>query len=355
MLFKTTHTIFMKKKSKVRPRSKLIEASFKKRIFDYYFEEMEEKTEEYNKSHNSNVNFMLAQSTNKSDLINKVLDLSYFYDKNFTGNKDFMHIPSFSQVANNVIKFPVMLATQKLEDGSEDIIGATTVKYEMHSYISENPYFPTCGETILSITGVLSKSNSMCENNQRVRGIGKELYKSAIRAAIKLNKDKKVRLVCEIDCRNEKSLSAITKAVSDLQKENYEICSYITGYYEIYNDKNKLAEAPTFMLEVDLNANKYAKTSAKFSYVNCKTSKLNSELLKVIKDNTKEKNRFLNIIKDNKVIYHSISPINTQNIEINPGTTANGNERKPSLNPVLEYVMAKKSKTDSTNGLALAE
>ena len=174
----------MKKKEKAKPRScKLAEkASVKNRVFYYYFKETEEKTEEYNKSHNSFVNFCLAQSkvgSNKGDLINKVLDLSYFYDKNFTGNKDFMHIPSIGQVASNLLHYPIMLATRKQEDGSDEIIGITTIKYENHNDLSENPYYPTVNENVLSITGVLTQNAAMCQDGNRIYGIGKELYKSS--------------------------------------------------------------------------------------------------------------------------------------------------------------------------------
>ena len=346
----------MKKKEKARPRScKLAkEASIQKRVFDYYFKEMEEKTEEYNKSHNSFVNFELAQTktrANKSDLINKVLDLSYFYDTNFIGNKDFMHIPSFGQVASNLLHYPILLATQKMNDGSDDILGITTIKYEKHNDLKENPYFPTRDENVLSITGVLTKSAA---SNDRVRGIGKELYKSAIKAAVNLNQEKRIRLVCEIDCRNERSMNAITKAVIDLQDEGYNISSYITGYYEIYNKQKQLVEAPTFILEVNLNSNKYENTYAEFSYAHCKSQRLYADLVKQIKDNVKEQRRYLNIVGQNQVVYHSIKPINTQNIDLFVGNSAEGNERTPRLNPVLEYVMSRKTKEDTAN-FALAE
>ena len=349
----------MKKKEKAKPRScKLAEkASVKNRVFYYYFKETEEKTEEYNKSHNSFVNFCLAQSkvgSNKGDLINKVLDLSYFYDKNFTGNKDFMHIPSFGQVANNLLHYPVMLATQKLPDGSDDIIGVTTVKFEKHKDLKENPYFPTRDENVLSITGVLTKAAQNCDINNRVYGIGKELYKSAIKAAVKLNQEKRIRLICEIDCRNDKSLNAITKAVMDLQEEGYSISSYITGYYEIYNKQKQLVEAPTFLLEVNLNSNKYENTYAEFSYAHCKSQRLYSDLVKEIKEEVKEQRRYLNIVGSNQVIYHSIKPINTKNIKLDVAGTSDGNERTPRLNPVLEFVMSRKTKDDTAN-LALAE
>ncbi len=343
----------MKKQEKAKPRSsRLEEASFKKEVFKKYAVEMEEKTEEYNKSHNSNVNFYLAQNiANKSDLINKVLDLSYFYDKNFVGNKDFMHIPNFSQVAANLIHYPILIASKKEYDGSDDILGVTTVKFEKNSSYSDNPYFPTRDENVLSITGVLTRNNEDT-NLPRIRGIGKELYKSAIRAAYRLNKEKRIRLRCEIDCRNERSLSAINKAVQDLQSEGLDICSFITGYYEIYNKQKQLIEAPTFILEVNLNCNKYENTYAEFSYINCKKQRLNYDLLKEVKEQVKITRRYLNTAGQNHVLYNMIKPINIQNVTIEAGTSSEGNERTPRLNPVLEYVMSKKSKDPTSFAIA---
>ena len=345
----------MKKQEKAKPRSgKLEEASFKKEVFKKYAVEMEEKTEEYNKSHNSNVSFYLAQHiANKSDLINKVLDLSYFYDKNFVGNVDFMHIPNFSQVASNLLHYPILIASKKDFDGSDEILGVTTIKFEKNLNLSDNPYFPTRDENVLSITGVLTRNNEV-NNLPRIRGIGKELYKSAIRSAIKLNQERRIRLICEIDCRNEKSLSAITKAVKDLQNEGHDISSFITGYYEIYNKQKQLIEAPTFIIEVNLNCNKYENTYADFSYINCKSQRLNYDLLKEIKEQVNITRRYLNVSGKNQVVYNKIEPINIQNVSIEAGMSAEGNDRVPRLKPVLEYVMSKKSKDESTN-FALAE
>lgn len=347
----------MKKKEKAKPRSSKLadKASIQNKVFNYYFKETEEKTAEYNKSHNSFVNFCLAQSKlspNKGDLINKVLDLSYFYDKNFTGNKDFMHIPTFGQVATNLLHYPVLLASRKLENGSNDIIGITTIKYEKHNDLSENPYFPTANENVLSITGVLTQSAAMSQDGNRIYGIGKELYKSSIRAAIKLNQAEPIRLICEIDCRNDKSLNAVTKAVSDLQEEGFDISSYIVGYYEIFNNHNELSEAPTFILEINLNDNKYQNTSAHFSYVHCKANQLYDGLASQIREKVIEKKRYINLVGSSHVIYHAVKPINTKNIQLDIGHSADGNNRKPCLNPVLEYSMSGKT---NTNNLALAE
>lgn len=347
----------MEKKDEAKPRTSTItkEKNFREIMFKYFYKETKRKEKEYNKIHNSNIKFGLIQNIDSNDnIINKILKLSYFYDRNFTGNKDFMHIPSLSQVAENIFHYPVVVAYRKLENGYNDILGVTTIKFEKNNRLKDNPFFPTRNEIVLSITGVLAKSAQSNDGTTHVRGIGKELYKSAIRAAFNLNKEKKIRLIAEIDCRNQKSMSAITNAVKDLQDEGYEICSYITGFYEIYNKSNILKEAPTFLLEINLNSNKYQDSSANFSYTHCRKEKLNADLAKVIKGIVKEQKISLNKTGKNLVIYHYITPINTQNILMEIGTSADGNNRVPHLTPVINYNQSKKTKSSVTE-LALVE
>ena len=62
--------------------------------------------------------------------------------------------------------------------------------------------------------------NAVDKNGNKIRGLGRELFKSAIKGAYELNKDKKVRLICEVDCRNTNSLYSVCKAVKELQEEN---------------------------------------------------------------------------------------------------------------------------------------
>ena len=101
------------------------------------------------------------------------------------------------------------------------------------------------------------KMNNEDESEIRVRGVGKELFKSAIKAAVEINKIEPVRLIFEVDCRNTNSLNAACKAMKDLQKEGLNINIFITGYYEIKNKDKSLTEAPTFILETQKALTKY--------------------------------------------------------------------------------------------------
>lgn len=327
----------MKKKEKARPRSnETIDKDAKQKIFKTYIKEMEEKTEKFKKTNEPNIDFHLFQTIRNKDLVrDSIFNLAYFYDSNFTGNKDFMHVPNISNILDNILRYPIMLSTQKDEYGHDEILGTTTVKYENNKSIHSNPYFPTENEDVLSITGILTKANAIDKNGNKIKGIGKELFKSAIKGAYYINKEKKIRLVCEIDCRNKNSLSSVSKAVKELQEENLNIQMYLTGYYEIYNSNKVLQEAPTFILEMDLGSKKKLNNNNFiFDYTNCQSTNLYSNLSKVICENTKESKEYENISNGKNIIYHSIKPINALNITLDVGTSADGNERVPVLDTV---------------------
>ena len=77
--------------------------------------------------------------------------------------------------------------------GKDEILGTTTVKFGNNKFLTDNPYFPTKGEDILSITGVLTKMNAVDKNGNKIRGLGRGLFKSAIKGAYNANKDKALR------------------------------------------------------------------------------------------------------------------------------------------------------------------
>lgn len=323
----------MKKQKKVRPRSnEQIEEAAKQKIFKTYIEEMEEKTEKFTKTNETSINFYLFQTIRNNNLVrDSIFNLANFYDSNFTGNKDFMHVPNISNILDNILRYPIMLSTQKDMYGNDEILGTTTIKMENNKELSDNPYFPTINEDVLSITGILTKANAVDKNGNKIKGLGRELFKSAIKGAYNINKERKIRLVCEVDCRNENSLYSVQKAVKELKEEGLELQMFLAGYYEIYDSNKCLSEAPTFILEIDLNNKKELNNNIfNFDYTNCQSTNLYSNLSKVICANTKENRKYINIIDGKKIIYHNIKPINALNITLNVGSTANGNERIPS-------------------------
>lgn len=316
----------MNKKKKSKPR---MQRSLNETVFKKYLKEMEEI-----KSY-SNIRFSLVQTLPKNKILDSVLNLTYFYDQNFLGNQDFMHIPDVSQVCQNLLKYPIILASHKNEFGLEEIVGATTIKIENNRKITDNPFFPTKDENILSITGILAKQNVYDILENKVKGIGRQLFKSAIRGAYEINKEQKVRLICEIDCRNVKSFHALRKAVQDLQNENMNISLNLVGYYEIINTNKNLEEAPTFLFEIDLNQKvKLNNEKTMFSYLNLNSTDLFLKLAYIIEKNTKQTHSYLNIVGKNLVVYHQIKLINAFDMEIEPGKTADGNDRIPKVKPV---------------------
>lgn len=328
-----------KKKKKAKPRIENTSKGdvAKQKIFNYYIKEMEEKTEEFNLKNESaqGTKFYLFQTIREKNKVrDMIFNLAYFYDNNFVGNKDFIHIPNISNILNNVQKYPIMIASKKDSFGTEEILGTATIKIENNDSIYQNPYFPTKNETVVSITGILTKLNDVNQTENRIKGIGKELFKSAIKAAYEINKNENIRLIFEVDCRNFRSLDAATKAVESLQKENLDIQMFVTGFYEIRHNIN-LVEAPTFILEIDLNGNKKISNNlVNFNYLNCESTTLFSDLNNVIFKNTKETKRVINNCNDKTVIYHSIVPINALNVKLEVGTTADGNDRVPVLKPL---------------------
>lgn len=327
----------MKKQKKARPRSnEQVDEAAKQKIFKTYIKEMEEKTEKFKKSNEPSVDFHLFQTIRNKDLVrDSIFNLAYFYDSNFTGNKDFIHVPNISNILDNILRYPIMLATQKDEYGNNEILGTTTIKIENNKSFSDNPIFPTQNEDILFITGILTKANAVDKNGNKIKGLGRELFKSSIKGAYSINKEKKIRLVCEVDCRNKNSLYSVAKAVKELQEENVNIQMFLAGYYEIYDSNNILSEAPTFILEIDLNKEKELNNNNfNFNYTNCQSTNLYSDLSKVICANTKESKKYENALNTKKVVYHSIKPINALNITLDVGQTADGNERVPVLNTI---------------------
>lgn len=333
-----------KKKKKGKPREQMyfLENTLQEKTFNYYIKEMEEKTKSFKLKSALDVEFYLFQKMlEKSNIIDMVFNLAYFYDTNFTGNKDFMHTPTIDKIIQSFTRYPILLATQKNQYGAEEILGATIIKFENNVSILDNPYFPTKNENVLSITGVLTKQSAFDLKGNKIKGIGKELYKSAIKGAYELNKNKTIRLICEIDCRNVNSLNSISNAVRELQQENIPIQLYISGYYEIYDKNKNLTEAPTFILEIDLNGERNIKnTLTKFSYLQCDSESLFQDLVEVIKGNTEEERKYFNIHDKHIVIFHSIKSINALNVELEVGRTAEGNDRIPLSKPVeMEYVI----------------
>lgn len=310
-------------------------------IFNYYDKEMESGKKELEKDYKNLKLYLFQKITKKEKIKEMLLNIAYFYDQNYIGNKDFIHIPDIKKVIENAKAYPMIVISKDDENQKEEILGITTIKYNSINDNSINSYYPIKGKNVLSITGVLSKYYPEKEKYNRIRGIGRKLYKEAIKGYYNIQKKEKVTMICEIDCRNINSLKSISKAVKDLKEEGINTNLNVTGYYEIYNEKQQLLEAPTFILEIDFNKNQFENDKKiKISYENCNNN-MYSQISNIIKKNMIDLNKHININGKNKIVYHEIKKINALNLELKIGNSAAGNERKPILPKVVaEYVKA---------------
>ena len=183
---------------------------------------------------------------NRYDIVQQITD---FYNRNWTGNKDFMHIPDFNQVLYNCSNYPIIIAREK---GKSDILAISTIKYAENKDEEIDPYFPEKDAKYFSITGILTKKET------KHRGMGKKIYEIALRGAYEFNKKYPgTRAMCVIDCRNKNSLRALAKAVENINEttfngKNKELPAEIVGYYELVNNEMNPIEAPTLVLVVGL-------------------------------------------------------------------------------------------------------
>lgn len=186
--------------------------------------------------------------TTPDNYLNQIAD---FYNNNWLGNKDYMHIPNFSQVMDNYMKYPIIIAREK---GKDEILAISTVKYDENNQEEIDPYFPDPEAKYFSITGILAKRGTTH------KGLGKKIYEIALRGAYRYNKYYPgTRIMCVIDCRNWPSLRALSAAVesingNELVGKGQELPANIDGFYTVSDETGKLIEAPTLVLEVGLES-----------------------------------------------------------------------------------------------------
>ena len=217
-----------------------------------------------NKKEESNIEYIVLQGLSKNDpyildpfIVYKIAD---FYNYNWLGNADFMHIPNFSQVVYNCNNFPILIAREK---DTKDIIGISTLKYEENKEDLKDPYYPITSEKYFSITGILTKMNN------QYKGIGKKIYEIAIKSHYYFNKIyNDTSIMCVIDCRNKNSVNALNSAAESLNSEVEEnIIAKISGYYILLDEQEEMLEAPTIVLKVEETPEKSKKRNI-IEYIN---------------------------------------------------------------------------------------
>lgn len=206
--------------------------------------------DEVNKENsNSEISYELLQFSDLARKWDSVYKVANFYNHNWLGNVDFMHIPDFYQTLRNCLKYPIIIARKK---DTDQILGISTIKYDENNTEHIDPYFPEQDAKYFSITGILTKKDNT------FKGIGKKIYEIAIKGAYNYEKHYPgTRIMCVIDCRNKQSMRALTSASENIRNSNYvgegkELPAYIAGFYELKGNDGKLLEAPTLVMEVGL-------------------------------------------------------------------------------------------------------
>lgn len=274
-----------------------------------------------------------------SDLARKwdsVYNIADFYNHNWLGNVDFMHIPDFSQTLENCKNYPIIIAR---EEGKDEILGISTIKYDENNKSNIDPYFPEEDAKYFSVTGILTKRNNVH------RGIGKKIYEIAIRGAHNYEKYYPgTRIMCVIDCRNRQSLRALSSAVENINSKGYvgegkELPAHILGYYELRDkEKNKLLEAPTLVMEVGLDEQEKEENqnNETIDYVHREGEELFDSLLSTLKTKFGKYGINSPIIQEDTecgmVYFYSLEDrenCRLQGIKINSNGTEKGNDRVP--------------------------
>lgn len=189
---------------------------------------------------NSNVTYKVLQFSNDCSDASFILKLANFYNNNWVGNRDFMHIPNIDQLMEDIHKYPIIVAT----DEHNNILGATIIRLEKNDDFHLDPYIPYQNTNILTVNAILTNKNNL------YKGIGKNLYKIALfSAAYYKQLCSNLKMFCVVDCRNYNSLYAATCAAKGT---NYKV--NIDGFYEVIDfQTGQLLESPTLVVEFDLN------------------------------------------------------------------------------------------------------
>lgn len=291
--------------------------------FESMVEIMNNICNQINKKENNNIEYVVLQGLSKKDpyildpfIIYKIAD---FYNYNWLGNADFMHIPNFSQVVFNCNNYPIIIAREK---NTKDIIGISTLKYDENSSELEDPYYPIKSEKYFSITGILTKINN------QYKGIGKKIYEIAIKSHYYYNKIyNDTTIMCVIDCRNKNSVNALSSAAESLNKEVEEnIIAKITGYYLLLDEEEQMIEAPTIVLKVEETKEKQHERNI-VEYRNSEESLFNSLLNTLEEELTDIRGPIINNDEGNGTVhYYHVENYNSLPKIISNGTE-HGNDR----------------------------
>ena len=282
--------------------------------------------------------YEVLQFSNFARKWNSVQKITNFYNYNWLGNVDFMHIPDFHQTLRNCQDYPIIIARER-ETGK--LLGISTIKYDENTEEKVDPYFPEENAKYFSITGILVRKDNP------YRGIGKKIYEVAMRGGYAYeNAYPGTKMICVIDCRNQHSLRAMASATERIKREQrigegLELPVNILGYYELRDkESSQLLEAPTLVVEVDLAGKEVEEKELEKSWLSYTKTEESNTLYNGILDTLKE--QFCKFGMNEPIIQEDVgcgmvsftslreqSRCKVQNVQIQANDTELGNDRQP--------------------------
>lgn len=295
-----------------------------------HYQFFQQHCEEMTRSCKGQVNFSVLQCDSmfqeETNLFHMLEDISNFYDENWQGNADYIHIPTKEQVYENYLHYPILIAYQ-IKNGMIDILGVTTIKNHINTKGNINPYYPIEKENFFEVTGIMAKKHN------QIKGIGKKLYRIAFDSTIDYQKFiPNLKLLFVADCRNYLSVSAARNAK-------------LVGYYTVKHYDGSLIEAPTFVCSFDLNKIISDTHSITFDYHICEHQY--DSLLKTLEFNLRNlgiKKPIRNIDPDAGLIeFFELEEkvVSIENITILPNGTDLGNNRTPSSKVFIKKAVSR--------------
>ena len=263
---------------------------------------------------------------NMNSLIEIMEDISEFYNENWLGNADYIHIPDSKTVWENYLKYPIIMAYQEV-DGCVDILGVSTIKYYQNTKEIVNPYYPVLDRRFFEVTGILVKRDSGIKN------IGKHIYEIVLQA---LKKYKTILpefdVIFVADCRNYMSIHGASGGARYLRESvDPKIFGKIIGFYTL-KSAAELVEAPTFIAKFNFDDDYKRDKVITFEFHN--SPNLFSHMLASIQENLESEGIGLGIENfdgNDIVTYYELEnqSINLDDINIIQNGTDMGNDRVP--------------------------
>lgn len=278
----------------------------------------------------SNVTFSVIQCDpnfrNPLTIVNLLKNISDFYNENWLGNADYIHIPDAKKVLDNYLKYPIIMAYRKTSDDDIDILGVATLKYYQNTEKDVNPYYPIPNKKFFEVTGILTKQDSDIKN------IGKKIYEILIEALEEYRKIlPEFDVIFVADCRNYMSINGARGGARYLREQyNKEDYGKIIGFYTVRN-QGKLVEAPTFVAKFEFE-NRIVSNDITFAFE--VTDDLYEGMIETLRNSlagNQIKPGVSTMDEEYNVTFYELEDdsINLDNITIIPNGTDKGNERIP--------------------------